>query len=51
MCETEYGNYFLPIALLEALSGLTFTFVVEISGFTWVAKLQIPNFHLASGVA
>ena len=37
------------MALFEALRGLILTLVVEISGFTWVAKLQIPIFHFAAG--
>jgi hypothetical protein len=36
-------------ARLEALSGLTFWAVEATVVFTWVARLQFPFFHFASG--
>ncbi len=43
-------NYFRPlIARFEAFSGLTLVFAVASSILAWVAKLQSPSFHLASG--
>lgn len=41
--------YFLPMALLEAFSGLTLIVDVNTAGLAWVAKLQMPTFHLAAG--
>ena len=46
----EYCQLFLFDARFEALSGLMRTLATLISGFWWVAKLQIPNLHLASGL-
>jgi hypothetical protein len=43
-------TYFLREARFAAFRGLTLMVTAVISGFAWVAKLHIPNFHFAWGV-